>query len=62
MDKLVRKGGSPATALASRENGRKSEGPVTEQGKAMSCANTGKHWGRPEGVRELMAALGAHDV
>ena len=24
----------------------------------MSRANTGKHWGRFEGVRELMAALG----
>jgi len=58
MDKLVRKGRSPATALASRENGRKSRGPVTEHGKAMCRANAGKHWGRSEGVRELMAALG----
>jgi len=44
MDKLVRKGRSPATALASRENGRKSRGPVTDQGKAMCRANAGKHW------------------
>ena len=58
MDKLVRKGSSPATALASRENGRKSRGPVSEQGKAISRANAGKHWGRSEGIRELMAALG----
>ena len=31
MDKLVHKRGTPATALASRENGRKSRGPVTDQ-------------------------------
>jgi hypothetical protein len=58
MDGLVRKGTSPATALASRENGRKSRGPITEQGKATSCANAGKHWGRSEGIRKLMPALG----
>ena len=44
MDKLVHKGTSPATALASRENGCKSKGPITEQGKAMVRANAGEHW------------------
>jgi len=58
MDKLVHKGTSPATALASRENGCKSKGPITEQGKAMIRANAGKHWGRSEGIRKLMSALG----
>jgi hypothetical protein len=58
MEKLIHKGTSPATALANRENGRKSRGPITEQGKAMSCANAGKHWGRSEGIRKLMPALG----
>jgi len=58
MDKLMRKGTSPATASASRRNGRKSRGPVTEEGKAMSRANAGKHWGRAEDIRGLMAALG----
>jgi len=45
-------------AAASRENGRKSKGPVTEQGKAVSQANAGKHWGRAEDLRELVWALG----
>jgi hypothetical protein len=58
MNKLIRKGTSPATAMASRANGRKSKGPVTEHGKAMVRANAGKHWGRAEAVRELMPALG----
>src|SRR5215472_5190913 len=58
MDKLVRKGRSQATALASRANGRKSRGPITEQGKAMSRANAAKHWGRAEDIRALMPALG----
>jgi len=35
MDKLIRKGTSPATLLANRANSRKSTGPVTEHGKQM---------------------------
>jgi hypothetical protein len=54
MDKLIRKGTSPATAMASRANGRKSRGPVTEDGKAMVRANAGKRRGRAETARELM--------
>jgi hypothetical protein len=44
--------------MASRTNGRKSKGPVTEHGKAMVRASAGKHWRRAEGIRELMPALG----
>jgi hypothetical protein len=55
---LVRRTVTPAMAAANRANGRKSTGPVTEQGKAMSRANAGKHWGRAEDIRGLMPALG----
>lgn len=55
---LVRKGTSPATQLANRANSLKSTGPITEHGKAMVRANAGKHWGRSEGIRKLMPALG----
>ena len=59
---LVRRNVTPAMAEANRENGRKSRGPVTEQGKAMSRANAGKHWGRAEDIRGLMPALGESPV
>ena len=59
---LVRRNVTPAMAEANRENGRKSRGPVTEQGKAMSRANAGKHWGRAEDILGLMPALGESPV
>lgn len=55
---LVRKGTSAATLLANRANSLKSTGPTTDLGKAMVRANAGKHWGRSEGIRKLMPALG----
>jgi hypothetical protein len=54
---LINRTVTDAMAAANRENGRKAKGAVTEQGKAMSRANAGKHWGRAEDVRGLMPAL-----
>ena len=58
MSSLITRTVTPALAAASRENGRKSRGPISEHGKAMVRANAGKHWGRSEGIRKLMPALG----
>jgi hypothetical protein len=55
---LLRKGTSNAMALANRVNAKKSTGPATERGKSVSRDNAGRHWGRAEGMRDLMPALG----
>ena len=49
-----------ATSAASRANGQKSRGPVTEHGRRMSSLNALKHWGRAESMRKHMAALGEY--
>jgi hypothetical protein len=55
---LIRRTVTPAIAAASRANGRQGAGPVTARGKSISRLNAGKHWGRAEGIRDLMSALG----
>ncbi|HEY6292792.1 MAG TPA: hypothetical protein VI455_14685, partial [Terriglobia bacterium] len=55
---LTQKAVSLATSAASRANGRKSNGPVTDRGRRTSRMNALKHWGRAESMRKHMAALG----
>jgi len=55
---LAQKTVTLATSEASRANGRKSNGPVTDRGRQTSRLNALKHWGRAESMRKHMPALG----
>jgi len=55
---LIRRKMTPDLLAANRANAAKSLGPSTARGKLHSRLNALKHWGRSEGVRPHLAALG----
>jgi len=55
---LMRRKMTPDLLAANRANAAKSLGPTSERGKLRSRLNALKHWGRSEGVRPHLAALG----
>ena len=56
--KLLRRVTSPAARAANRNNAKQSTGPSSERGKSISRYNAARHWGRAEGIRQMMPVLG----